>query len=235
MFISKGQRQERISEPVPSSVAEWIANKARVPRPRRASFARLIDALIESTTLAWHRRTATSHAEIYSGPIVEHLKRVEATARELANLLDPDPGASGAKREVQVASALLHASIPGLHELRERIEQVHDQAASLSMRVGIKQTGASLCTLQSSFRRKGRPRGTGGAPLLDFFIEQLRVLVRQHGGRDLTASGPGGDYPAGRETWGTLEPVVIALKPYLPVGFLPNAWADRARRHLVKK
>jgi hypothetical protein len=74
------------------------------------------------------------------------------------------------------------------------------------------------------------PRGAGGNPAFDMFIEQLLITTRMHGGRWT-------NYRSKDQSWtGTLLKGLEILKRYLPQsGFLPPGDLGRSVEHIRKK
>ena len=74
------------------------------------------------------------------------------------------------------------------------------------------------------------PRGAGGNPALDMFIEDLLITARTHGGRWT-------NYRSKDQSWtGTLLQVLEILKRYLPQsGFFPPGELGRSVEHIKNK
>ena len=74
------------------------------------------------------------------------------------------------------------------------------------------------------------PRGAGGNPAFDMFIEQLLITTRMHGGRRT-------NYRSRDQSWtGTLLQGLEILKKYLPQsGFFPPGELGRSVEHIKNK
>jgi DNA-binding transcriptional regulator YiaG len=228
-----------VSDETVAQVAEIVG----ISGVSRRSFAQAVNITVRVTVQDWERRNEESRrnsSEIYAGSFVKALRKVEHAAKTLSDLLDPFPLPDrGRNKEDDAAVAFLFMSYPKLDDLREGIMKLELQAAALAIRElgGVDERNGKL--LPTTFRERGRPRGTTGRPLFDHFVDRIRIHVRQHGGGELTAydrdmvdkQTGGGE----RETCGTLEPVIEAFRPYLPKGFYPPKWAANLRKRLNKK
>jgi hypothetical protein len=171
---------------------------------------------IESTILDAHLSDANFRT--LSIPQVKRaLKRVVSEAngfRHILSKLDVGRGSKGSEYEAgwlierELASHEFVILVPAYIDLLDALSAAAQRAKQKPMRV---------------------PKGAGGNPAFDRFIEDLLMAARMLGG-DWT------NYRSRDEIWkGTLLEALGILKKYLPKGFFPPGELGRSVEHIRKK
>jgi hypothetical protein len=188
-----------------------IARLAKVDHPFHATINGIIlDAHLADAT---YRTLSIPQVKVA-------LNNVGNQAIQLAELLSALDIGRGSRGSLQRAGVLIEAEL--------FLEQMKARPILLPKYIDLLD-GLSSAARRAAQKPMHPPKGAGGNPAFDRFIEDLLMAARSRGGTWTNYR------PDGKEWKGTLLEALEVLKKYLPARFFPPGELGRSVEHIRKK